>query len=597
MIEGQDQHQDMAPPKLLDRRVAWPVIALMAGAFMTAAINLAYQLTVNTSYVLAGLVLVIGSAGTAAALLWNSLINANIQIQRLKQLLAKVKQAGPSDSKRMMANMGHEIRTPLNGVIGMLGLLLETDLTAQQKNYATIAHGSGRTLLSILDEMLDRAKSENDDASANAEVDLASVIENVTELLAPRAHAKGLEISACIAGDVPQLLPYRDLHLRQVLFNLVGNAVKFTAKGGVSIRATVATDHVHIAIRDTGIGLTDEEQSRLFAAFAQANDQTQKRYGGTGLGLVISKKLIEAMGGQLQLQSKPGCGSTFTIVLPLGAAIADITDQRLAGRHYAIAMLDSMMRYDLLSNIEAQGATTQCVSGTESALSAALASTATAIICDAATAPLLHRMARSRAKQKKAAPQIWVTLNPEERRALRNVLTKPVTGYLMKPVRRSTLVKQLTDRDDTTVANHIAQLRDIAQKPRKPKKLRLLLVEDTPVNALLAKTLLTKAGHETRLATSGRAALDILAKDRAFDAILMDIEMPEMNGHDTVKELRRLEALDNLPALRVLALTANSSAEDIAACKVSGMNGHVAKPFDRSDLEEALHKLTRAKAA
>jgi signal transduction histidine kinase/CheY-like chemotaxis protein len=594
MTVGPDQHQ---PVPLPDQRVAWPMLTLSAGALMAAALSLAYQLSLNMNHVLAGLVIMLGSAGTAAALMWNSIATARMEQTRLAKLIVDAKDAAPSDSKRLMANMGHEIRTPLNGVIGMLNLLLETDLTAQQKNYATIAQGSGRTLLSILDEMLDRAKSENDDTIGVTNVDLASVIENVTELLAPRAHAKGLEISSYIAGDVPQSLLFRDLHVRQVLFNLVGNAIKFTSKGGVSIRATVVGYELHVAIRDTGIGLTVTEQSRLFAAFAQANEQTQKRFGGTGLGLVISKGLVESMGGRLVLESTPGRGTTFTVSLPLQQSSRGMIDQRLAGRHYVLVMPDSMMRYDLQKNLEAQGATTLCVGHAGATLAHALEGTATAIICDGSTAAMAHQMAKPRLKQKKSLPQIWVVMNADERRTLKSLLSKPTTGYLMKPVRRSTLVTQLTERDESTVAQQAEQLREIAKPPRKGKKLRLLLVEDTPVNALLAKTLLTKAGHETRLATSGRAALDILAKDRVFDVILMDIEMPELNGHETVRELRRIEAEHNLPRLPVLALTANASRDDVAACKASGMNGHLAKPFDRADLEEALLNLTRPKAA
>ncbi len=197
-------------------------------------------------------------------------------------------------------------------------------------------------------------------------------------------------------------------------------------------------------------------------------------------------------------------------------------------------------------------------------------------------------MARTRSRQKKSLPQIWLTVNPEERRTLRSLLAKPTTGYLMKPVRRSTLVRQMTERDGQHMATQTQNLRMISQTVRKVKKLRLLLVEDTPVNALLAKTLLTKAGHETRLATSGRAALDMLSADRNFDVVFMDVEMPDMNGHDTTRALRAVEKDWNLPPLRILALTANAQPHDIKACLAAGMDGHVAKPFERTDLGRSL---------
>lgn len=598
MIHENNPINRPGPVTANDAQVTWPLLALAAAALMLGVFNAAHHLALNEQLLLSGFVLVVGTLCAVCAVAWNMLTGLRAENQRLTaSLYQQHDTAIASDTRRMMANMSHEIRTPLNGVIGMLGLLLETQLTAEQKNYATIAHGSGRTLLSIMDEMLDRAKSEDNQAAGRAQVELAAVVENVTELLAPRAHAKSIEISSYIAADVPHILPFRDLHIRQILFNLAGNAIKFTETGGISIRATVKDQNLHIAIRDTGIGMTVVEQARVFKAFAQANDETSKRFGGTGLGLTISRSLVESMGGTLLLDSTVGKGTTFNVVLPLKAESQTQPDQRLSGRHYVLLMQDSMMRYDLQKNLEAQGSTTATEHATELTCSAVLASAATAVICDAASASLLHRLARARLKQKKPLPQIWLTVNPDERRSLRSLLAKPTTGYLMKPVRRSTLVRQLTERDSQHVAQQSAQLRQISRAVSKTKKLRLLLVEDTPVNALLAKTMLTKAGHETRLATSGRAALDLLAADRNFDVVLMDVEMPEMNGYETTRALRAAEKEWNLPPLRILALTANAQQDDIKACLASGMDGHVAKPFERTDLEEALLALTRKKAA
>ena len=580
----------------------WPIIVAASAALAYSVFNSAQHLARNEQLLWAGGVIVIGTLLLAFMLTWNWVASLRAQVQRLSiQSQPETETETQIDDQhghnRMMAAMGHEIRTPLNGVIGMLGLLLETELSAEQKNYATIGHASGRTLLSILDEMLDRAKSEEGNATATNAVDVAAVVENVTELLAPRAHAKGIEISSHIASDIPDILPYRDLHIRQILFNLAGNAIKFTGKGGVSIRVTIVERKLQIAIRDTGIGMTEAEQSRLFTPYVQANAETAKRFGGTGLGLVISKNLVASLGGELRLESKPGTGTTFIVSLPLRDSAVATHPQRLSGRHYVLVMQDSMMRYDFQKSLEAQGATTATLESSEQAFATVLASVATAIISDASSAPLLHRMARARRKHKKTLPQIWLTVNPEERRSLRSLLAQPTTGYLMKPVRRSTLLRQLTETDADHVSTQAAQLRQISLSTRKLRKLRLLLVEDTPVNALLAKTMLTKAGHEARLATTGKAALEILSVDRNFDAVLMDVEMPEMDGYATTRALRKLESENSLTPLPVLALTANARQEDIRACLAAGMNGHLAKPFERADLDEALVSLTRLQAA
>lgn len=593
-------HSDQRPTSATahDGLITRPLLILSAMALMFSVFNTAHRLAADQQLFWVAAALVLGTLTTVTAVMWNIVASSRAENQRLKQIAKAALEKIPTpESRHRMAHMGHEIRTPLNGVIGMLGLLLETELTPEQKNYAGIAHGSGRTLLSLLDEMLDRAKSEASQTTVASEVEIASVVENVTELLAPRAHAKSIEISSFIASDVPKYLPYRDLHIRQILFNLAGNAIKFTATGGISIRTTVKEKALQIAIRDTGIGMTSSEQTRVFKAFSQANEETSKRYGGTGLGLVISKSLVEAMGGTLEVESIVGTGSTFVVTLPFSPETTSEMELPLSGRHYDLLMLDNMMRYDLQKNLEAQGATTAVHAMTEHICTQVLSGPATAVICDSSSAVMVHRIALLRSKKQKSVPQIWMTVNPEERRTMRSLLTKPTTGYLMKPVRRSTLVRQLTERDDAHMAQQTADLRQLTRTLQKTKKLKVLLVEDSPVNALLAKTILTKAGHESKLVMTGQAALDALSASRKFDVVLMDIELPDMDGHSVARRIRTLERENYLQPMRILALTANAGSEAATACEAAGMNGHLSKPFDRADLEEALAAVTKAKAA
>jgi len=540
---------------------------------------------------------------TASAALNLEILRRNLD---LRKATIRAEEATKAKSA-FLANMSHEIRTPMNGIIGMTELALDTELTAEQRDYMNTVKWSADALLALINDILDFSKIEAGRIELESiEFLLRYAISDTLNPLAIRAAGKGLELAYDITPDVPDALVADIYRLRQVIVNLVGNAIKFTEKGEVVVSIRVAEARgaeylLEVSVRDTGIGIPPEASAKLFKPFEQADAATTRKYGGTGLGLAISKQLVEIMGGQIRLDSQHGQGSTFTFTtkVKLGttrpSARSDDAAQLLAGKTALIVDDNETNRRILETMLGHWGLKTIAVDSAQKALasldrSASAGQTTSLLLTDLHMPEMDGFDLATAVRNHPRFADLPILLlssstGPEDQKRCEQLA---IAARLLKPVKQSLLLDNIM-RILAGQSHERATTQAIASSPAtatdyQTAPLRVLLAEDNPVNVKFAQKLLERAGHQVTVATNGKLALDQW-QSTPFDLILMDVQMPELDGLDATRAIRsREKEMDPRPHIPIIAMTANAMAGDREMCLNAGMDGYVTKPVKKESL-------------
>ncbi|WP_461394194.1 response regulator [Deferrisoma sp.] len=520
----------------------------------------------------------------------------NEELARTVERLREAKEAAEEASRaksRFLANMSHEIRTPMNGVLGMLDLLLSTRLDARQERFVRTAERSAEHLLALLNDILDFSKAEAGRLELEEiELSPAELVEDVADTFSEAAHAKGLELAVRLDPELPALVRGDPVRLRQILHNLLGNAVKFTPQGEVVVSAQVTARssrraELRFEVADTGIGIPEAAQPHVFEAFTQADGSTTRRFGGTGLGLAICRHLVERMGGEIGFESREGVGSRFWFAVPLEIAEEAAEARAPEGLRVLVVDDNATNREILADQLRRWGAEAVCAADGPTALEVLERETREGRLPDLAILDMLmpdvdgiDLAVRMAGDPRWAGVRKVLLTSSADPKAFDEAGRAGVAAVLQKPVRPTELRRVLLGAGPGPAPERAPT--DPAAAPAARFDARVLLAEDNPTNQVVARGLLEEMGCRVDVVPDGRAAVEAWAEG-SYDLILMDCQMPGMSGYDATREIRRRGG-----TVPIVALTAHALAGDREACLAAGMDDYLAKPFRRAQLAELL---------
>ena len=622
-FDGLREHTDVVVETYLPVRAApfGQVIGVLE-VYRDVSGDLAVQVADTKSAVLRT---TMGTMGGLFLALFGFISVANVAINRSRKEVETAREAAEAakeaaeaadrSKSEFLANMSHEIRTPMNGIIGMTELALDTKPTSEQREYLTLVRTSADSLLDIINDILDFSKIEAGKLDVDpVDFTLRDSLGDTLNALAVRAHEKGLELAYDVPPDVPDALVGDPGRVRQIIINLVGNAIKFTEAGEVVVR--VATDSLeeneaclHFSVTDTGIGIPSDKQEAIFDAFSQADSSTTRTYGGTGLGLTVCSRLVEMMGGRIWVESELNRGSTFHFTIRFGrqsgaeerAIPVDLENLR----NVRVLVVDDnatnrRILEDVLANWEMSCTSTESGQSALAVIDQALSEGESfPLMLIDANMPGMDgfELAESiKRRPELAGAKIIILTSDHGRGDAARSRDLGIAGYFAKPIKQSTLLDAiLTTFGDRSVDEALSAKvgSDLIRESRQ--NLHILVAEDNLVNQRLAVRLLEKRGHAVVLASNGREAIDALENER-FDVVLMDIQMPEMDGFQATAVIRENEKLsgDHIP---IIAMTASAMKGDRERCLDAGMDDYVSKPLDRVRLFDVVERMSNTPAA